>query len=85
MIRHTLSLSPFLLPYPLLVLFCRRKQRQFGHMVEPLFPRLHFPSTYHKLAQIMLDEGAIDHDQAFSLTKHMMQIDLREKIWAADR
>lgn len=55
-------------------------------MVEPIiFPRLHVPTTYHKVAKIMLEEGAIDHDQAFSLTKHMMQIDLREKIWAADR
>ena len=43
------------------------------------------PSSYHKLAQLLLDETAVDHDQAFTLTKLMMQIQLRETMWKEDR
>jgi hypothetical protein len=43
------------------------------------------PTQYHKLAKMMLEEGVINHDQAFTLTKLMIQIDYRERTWELDR
>jgi hypothetical protein len=43
------------------------------------------PTSYHRLAKILLDEGVADHDQAYALTKMMLQIAQREKMWEDDR
>jgi hypothetical protein len=51
----------------------------------PFSPASLIPTSYHRLAKLLLDEGVADHEQAYALTKMMLQVAQREQMWDDDR
>jgi hypothetical protein len=43
------------------------------------------PSPCHKLAQMLLDEGALDAEGASALSKYLLQLKHREAMWRSHR